>query len=1111
MKKYKKFCLGVSLLLLSALFLALVYNPSKALADATAADLGSGKDTFTAIDGATIQGTLGNSGNVTFIDNDPYPQDTTYNFVPSPKTADGLCDPGDVNNQNGVSGKIRYGITLTAPVNLKAATLNVEVKLGYGSGQLGCVPVLFKDTVANSGSLLAATYQWSGNTITRVAGFSPSTYTLVSGQTNILAADSSPGTCGGGAVIVVNASNPNLGTIYALTKNKNSSNGTDASSVAALKPVFPTAGQCYLYSNFFGTPTESIVIAGTQDVGNKGGTTSTGTENSNSSCVDDKSLAWMLCPIINGITATADKLDGFISSQLNFSVSENLSGSVEKAWTVFRTITTIVLVIVMLVMVFSQAIGGGPFDAYTVRKLLPKLVAAVILMQISWELCVYAIRLSNDAGQAIGTLMAAPFGGTSSLELGALLQRLNEAGAAVIGVATTAGVLGGLVAGGVLLAFGWPILLLGMFFVLSAVLVALATLLFRNALIVLLVMLSPLAFLAYVLPGTDKYWKIWKDNFIKLLIFFPLVIALIYAGRIFAWTAAGLGSAGAFDVIMVLIGFFGPYFFLPKTFKWGGNFLSVASKGINESWPVKKAREASTRELSAAQKRKQNELVDKYYQSLVRTPDGKQPGLGLRARAGLKRGMVRAASGHAVPTKRATQVMMQEAGKWKEEEIALREGKYSNDYKELQKGNPSKGIAAMSIQQAKEAVRDLHYDPSGKDALGNRAFFTWAYDTKSFMEMGNKDWRTNNGQYEDMFKTQGWIDFMHGNSNAYGDFSARLGASSVPYRLPLGGGPKAADYMPGGKRYNILGYENAVEQNDDGTVKVDGNNEPIYIKDQEGKYVPNIHYNPGLKRLVDAGGPKAGHFAELEADSERFTKLIDQAEDPAGVVSQRPEEFEQLKNITVELAGAGVGSVGAVSLKKFIDKESLTLGGRNILQRLTGAAMPHIDGMLGTGYVQDKITTRYGSEEMGGGGGAPSSGGGGGAPSSGGGGGAPSSGGGGGAPSSGGGGGAPSSGGGGGAPSSGGGGGNFNQPVELRIDHDALADTIREASRQGTIQGMKHATRDLNLGGGRPFQTYRPQQNRAGEQQASQEDSSNPSITPEEFGPGGKYPPPSVG
>jgi hypothetical protein len=38
-----------------------------------------------------------------------------------------------------------------------------------------------------------------------------------------------------------------------------------------------------------------------------------------------------------------------------------------------------------------------------------------------------------------------------------------------------------------------------------------------------------------------KYWNLWSDNFTRALLLFPVMVGIIYTGRIFAWIVGGLG------------------------------------------------------------------------------------------------------------------------------------------------------------------------------------------------------------------------------------------------------------------------------------------------------------------------------------------------------------------------------------------------------------------------------------------------------------------------------------------------------------------------------------------------------------------------------------------
>jgi len=76
---------------------------------------------------------------------------------------------------------------------------------------------------------------------------------------------------------------------------------------------------------------------------------------------------------------------------------------------------------------------------------------------------------------------------------------------------------------------------------------------------------------------TSRHGKIleeWRDNLVKVLFMFPIAVAIIAAGRILLmWPGSTYGGStvdqGNFvDLLFVLVGFFGPLFILPKTFKW---------------------------------------------------------------------------------------------------------------------------------------------------------------------------------------------------------------------------------------------------------------------------------------------------------------------------------------------------------------------------------------------------------------------------------------------------------------------------------------------------------------------------------------------------------------
>ncbi len=320
-----------------------------------------------------------------------------------------------------------------------------------------------------------------------------------------------------------------------------------------------------------------------------------GTNNSSDACFANSNgfgFAWAVCPLLAAAGSLANTLVAQFEGQLSFSVQQlgdpnavncgpNSTGNncgaskIHQSWALIRDISTALVVVVMLIMVFSQAASFGPFDAYTVRKLLPKLVAAVILIQISWFGAVWIVDLVNAIGRGIADLMYYPFGGSSKMDLFSLLGNAHLGG-------TSLGVLDfAAITVGVALGVAFLFTMLGVAFVaIAALFFAVLTLIFRKILIIIMLIFVPLALLAWILPGTERYWKLWRDNFIKVLFMFPIVMAIIAAGRIFAYVVGSQDNSEFLNLLFILVGFFGPLFILPKTFKWGGQAMSMAGGAI---------------------------------------------------------------------------------------------------------------------------------------------------------------------------------------------------------------------------------------------------------------------------------------------------------------------------------------------------------------------------------------------------------------------------------------------------------------------------------------------------------------------------------------------------
>lgn len=255
-------------------------------------------------------------------------------------------------------------------------------------------------------------------------------------------------------------------------------------------------------------------------------------------------IGWMVCPVITAMSKAADTAfellaKGFLETDASLVAT---GGGTYQAWTKMRDLANVAFVVAFMIIIYSQMTGAG-LSNYGVKKMLPKIIVAAILVNVSYFICQVIVDVTNILGYGIYDMLTG-IANTISLNGGG-------AGGTATGADLGAGLGLAQIAVAVLatVAIIWLMLpLLG-----GIILMALITLvtiviilLLRKALIVLLIFISPLAFVAYLLPNTEQYFNKWKDMFIKLLLVFPIVALLFGAGNLAGKVILAAGS-GASD------------------------------------------------------------------------------------------------------------------------------------------------------------------------------------------------------------------------------------------------------------------------------------------------------------------------------------------------------------------------------------------------------------------------------------------------------------------------------------------------------------------------------------------------------------------------------------
>lgn len=283
-------------------------------------------------------------------------------------------------------------------------------------------------------------------------------------------------------------------------------------------------------------------------------------------------MGWVMCPVVKMIEVATNWIDTQIQALLEVD-SNYYSGDMKLVFANIRNVAYVILVPIVLVMVIGTAMGFDFVSAYTVKRALPRLLIAVIFIALSYDICVFIIQFVNELGSAVNGIISAPFAGAGGFNLSSMF-----AGETLTGILTGAAGAVGLVL--IVWLFGGTILLFAA--------IAFLVLMLRQMFIVVLLLAAPLAILAWIFPGNDKLWKLWWGSFSKLLLMYPLIMALIAVGRVFAWTIHNGDDAGiqgaVWQPLMTLIAYTIPYAFIPFTFKFaGGMFATVAGMANDRS------------------------------------------------------------------------------------------------------------------------------------------------------------------------------------------------------------------------------------------------------------------------------------------------------------------------------------------------------------------------------------------------------------------------------------------------------------------------------------------------------------------------------------------------
>ncbi|MDO4612223.1 MAG: hypothetical protein Q4B29_02060 [Candidatus Saccharibacteria bacterium] len=331
------------------------------------------------------------------------------------------------------------------------------------------------------------------------------------------------------------------------------------------------------------------------------------------------SMAWIMCPATTNMSSAVKGISGLIDGMLSTDTElyNNDSGT-KMAWEIFRNIANSLIIIILMVIIFSQLTGVG-IDNYGIKRMLPRLILMAVLINLSFIICQVAVDLSNVLGRGLNTLFSSigqtimdnngvdPAERTFSWIITGLLAATAGVSAGAGMVITAASASGG---GAMIIIC----LILALLVALVAVLMFFVMLGARFVIIIMFMSIAPLAFACYILPNTQGLFKKWWSIFKTALVIYPICGALYGISDIIKAVIWSDGNGvHLFMGIIAVCAPFIPFLVIPALLKGalgalgviGGaigalgnglrNGLSMGQKGLQSTQAYKQAQERAQR------------------------------------------------------------------------------------------------------------------------------------------------------------------------------------------------------------------------------------------------------------------------------------------------------------------------------------------------------------------------------------------------------------------------------------------------------------------------------------------------------------------------------------
>ncbi len=262
------------------------------------------------------------------------------------------------------------------------------------------------------------------------------------------------------------------------------------------------------------------------------------------------------------------------------SQSSKADDALKAIWSNILNIANVLFVIAFLIMIISTALGIGVFDAYTVKKFLPRIIIAAIAANLSWSIAQTMISITNALGGGLHEVIMGPI--RTIADSDSQIQAAMGAG--------TGGMLAGIITAATIPAIvavvngGIFVLVPAVMALLFAALTAIVIIMVRKLIIFGLIITAPLAITMWAIPSLDNWAGRWWKMFVQMLMVYPYIMGLFALGEfasLLILITNPSDSSNPIPGLTAIALLAAPLFMLPTVFKMASSTLGNLTGMIN--------------------------------------------------------------------------------------------------------------------------------------------------------------------------------------------------------------------------------------------------------------------------------------------------------------------------------------------------------------------------------------------------------------------------------------------------------------------------------------------------------------------------------------------------